>query len=215
VTICFRETSTWQWSYFGSPPFGRKSIMQRFIFSLFVASCAMQNGWARETAQLIFSDQFANIGADGLPDGWEVWSGKNMTQLVEPNNQITRSGGHSMRVSGNGNYHTKGALTKTLTDLSTGAYYKVVVQYTTRDLAGGINSRVFPVLKWAVKQWQTLEPVAIDNGWLRAEGIHQLSEDAQGSLKVELFSGWIPDGSVYWDSVEVYHCQGSSDRFAS
>ena len=181
--------------------------MRLMLLCVFLTSCLANNSVARETAKPIFSDQFANIGADGLPEGWEVWNARNMAQLFEPNDEITLSGGHSMRVSGNGNYHTKGSLKKTLTGLQTGEYYKVVVRYTTRGLSRGINSRIFPVIKWTEKsrRWQPLEPVAIDKGWLTAEVIHHLTPEAKGSLRVELFSGWIPEGSVYWDSVEVYH----------
>lgn len=67
-----------------------------------------------------------------------------------------------------------------------------------------MNSRVFPVLKWSSqKRWRTLEPVHVNDGWLTAEIIHKLAREADGRLTLELFSGWIPDGNVYWDSVEV------------
>ncbi len=175
-----------------------------FVLWLWILCIVQANGSSKVPDCFSYSDNFANIGDRGLPVGWETWNPKNMAQCFKVNEEISLTGGRSICVGGNGNYHTKGSLKRTFSGLKTGAYYKVVVRYTTRGIAGGMNSRVFPVLKWSSqKRWRTLEPVRVNNGWLTAEIIHQLTREAEGKLTLDLFSGWIPDGKVYWDSVEI------------
>lgn len=153
---------------------------------------------------VLFSDSFETVGPSGLPVGWDTWEPIQPGLSYQSESKLSRTGARSFQLAGFGNEHAKGSLRKKIDNLTTGRFYKFSVFYTIEGIDSGINDKIIPVVKYGQdRNFTLLFPSRVEDGWVRAECVLELPEKAKGTVSLELFAGWIPDGKVYWDDVLV------------
>jgi len=183
-----------------------KMILSPLVLAFFLTFSLPSKSNAAD--KLVFHENFDSIAENGLPVGWEAWKPKNMEMVFESSNDFIFSGELSYRMTSNGKYHTKGSLKKKIEGFVQGRYYKFNVYYKTEGIDQGIQTKVLPIIKWGKGiNFKHIVPVEFKDGWFRADLIHQIPEDSNGEIFLELFAGWIPEGSVYWGEIEIFELE--------
>lgn len=177
-----------------------------FILSVILTSNVTLKGENNEV--LVFKEDFKSIGDNGVPVGWEAWTPPNMEMLFVSCKQASFQDGTGYRMSGNGKYHSKGALRKNISGFIQGSYYKFCVYFSTDGIEQSMHTKILPVIKWGQGfNFKRIVPVELKNGCYKAELIHQIPSDSNEKIILELFAGWIPNGSVFWEKVEIFRLE--------
>ena len=159
---------------------------------LFAASAPVQ----------VFREDFSRMAAGGLPEGWKLWSPDPSLKL---NTAAAKS---AFRMSGNGKTSAKSRLSRTISGLKSGEWYRFEATYATANIPAPENS-VLTVVQWVSdRRMRVLLPEKSVGGVTTSSLVMKLPEEAKGSLNVHLFAGFIPAGSVEWRDVKVSHLPG-------
>lgn len=150
----------------------------------------------------LFREDFSRLQSGGVPQGWQFWSPR---PTMKP--AISGRPG-AFRIAGNGNAQAKGRIWRTITGFQPGQWYRFEVRYTVNNVPNPENA-VLAVVEMAGSQNHRALVIEKKTGnSVRAARTIQIPAKAGKELKLHLFAGFIPGGSVEWNEVTVRHVPG-------
>jgi predicted amidohydrolase len=167
-------------------------------FSLFVIAV----GLASAEPAGVFHENFRGPAANSLPSGWEFWTPRPAMKLK------TSFQPGSFRMSGGGNPHAKGRLWRAISGFEASQWYRFSVRYSAPGVPNPANAALAVVQMPGNQNNRVLTPSKLPNGEWQSTLIMQAPKLAPGDLKLHLFAGFIPNGTVEFREVSVVHMPG-------
>jgi predicted amidohydrolase len=172
------------------------------VVAAFLACFVCNANAADGPSSRIFREDFTGPLKGGVPQGWDFWSPSRQMQL----STSSRRGGFTM--SGAGNSQAKGRLWRAISGFRAGEWYRFTVRTRVERIADPRNT-VLAVIELAGSQnWHVLMPESAGPQEMRLGFTLQFPNLPTPELKLHLFAGFIPDGSVEWRDVSIERLDG-------
>jgi predicted amidohydrolase len=155
----------------------------------------------------------------GTPPGWSSWSARSeIAPRFSVDENGGRHGGGALRIEGGGNPAAFGAWRRKVEGIEAGRPYRFTALYRAQGVMHERRS-IIARLDWLDAKEQRARPpdyaldVVREGAWTKVEYITTAPENAR-SVMVELALGWAPEGSVWWDEVEMQEVAALPQRVA-
>jgi predicted amidohydrolase len=140
--------------------------------------------------------------------GWQTWSQRDeIAPKFYVDQEVFLKGNSSLAISGDGNPAAHGRWERIVAGINVRSWYRLTAYYKIKGVRYE-RQHVIVRLDWLdangnrTDQPEYLTKTTEEGDWKRVEETFQAPKDAR-AVKIELNLGWEPDGTVWWDDIEL------------
>lgn len=172
------------------------------VFSVF--ACAASAAEVEKPVAILLHHQ------DWHPDrqGWQAWSQREeIAPKFSVDREVFLNGNSSLAISCNGNPAAHGRWERIVSGIHPQSWYRLTACYRAKGVRYE-RQHVVVRLDWLdekgnrADQPEYLTKTTAEADWKRVEETFQAPNDARAG-KIELNLGWEPDGTVWWDNIQL------------
>ena len=169
----------------------------------------------KEVKVLYTENNFVDQGEK--PDGWKTEI--KLTALTPKffiDKSVSHSGMGSLAIYGNNNHAEYGCWTHIIRGIEEGKWYRFEVYYKSQNVDYE-DYKVVPRIDWLnVKDSRAGQPDYVadciqGSEWKKLSTVVEAPAGAK-SAKIELYLGWSPEGTVWWDDVKLVEVEAPKPR---
>jgi predicted amidohydrolase len=151
---------------------------------------------------LVENGRFSQVGAEGLPHGWEIVRPAGLPPVVQVavDREVTRGGGATVRFHGTAGDTGVAGLRQALPAARAGTTYRLSAWVKRQEVAEPRRS-IGLRLRWRGRVEEYAMPVAREGEWERWERVIRVADGAEG-IEVELMLQWT-GGTAWFGDVRV------------
>lgn len=188
---------------------------------MWTALTAQASGDTRER-NLVQNPSFEEVGDERIPPGCSSWAPwEDIAPEFAADDSVARTGRRSLRIAGAGRTGCYGYWAVHLENMSPGKFYRVCV-YARAEGVPHIDRNVGVKLSWlgpgeprelfhGRRGWQHVGRRGTEGPWHRFERV-VWTPDGADTLRIELSLRWAPEGTVWFDDLEVVEVPAPSPR---